>query len=144
MGLDDEIGAARMTMRDMRWGTYLALAALATGLLMIMGMCAQAEAGTEFSDRQRPQISMAVKEHAISPSVADPFAEPMADKTIHTGGIPVAESRALVELSRAANADRHIQIGILLIIVALMAATTFSLWRWQLRGLISEAANRDA
>jgi hypothetical protein len=144
MGLDDEIGATRMTMPDVRWGTSLALAALATVLLMIMGMATQANAGTELSARHAPQVSIPADALVISPSATEPFALPMADETIHTGGIPVAEGRALVDLARAANADRHIQIGILLMIVALMAATTFSLWRWQLRGLISEASNRDA
>ncbi|WEZ82959.1 hypothetical protein P6U16_18710 [Rhizobium sp. 32-5/1] len=144
MGLDDEIGAMRMTMRDMRWGTCLAIAALVLVMLMIMGMMAQAKAGTELSARHAPQVSIPADALVISPSAADAFALPMADETIHTGSIPVAEGRALVDLARSANADRHIQIGILLMIVALMAATTFSLWRWQLRGLMSEASNRDA
>ncbi len=144
MGLDDEIGATRMTMRDMRWGTYLALAALATVLLMLTGMATQAKAGTETLNGQAPQISQPVNERIMSPPADVLFTLPVADESIHTGGIPFVEGRAFVDLARAAHAERHIQIGILLISIALMAATTFSLWRWQLRGLISEASNRDA
>jgi len=146
MGLDDEIGAARMTTQDMRWGTCLALAALAVGMLMIMGMWTKANAGPQPVTTFRGELTTTAAGDALAGahSVSWIATDPLADRTIHTGGIPVVEGVSLIELSRAASAERHIQIGILLIIVSLMAATTFSLWRWQLRGLISEAANRDA
>ncbi len=143
MGLDDEIGAARMTTRDMRWGTHLALAALVAAMLMLTGLMTQAMAGPH-PFGAHPAAAATTGTEARTTTAADRLDVPFADQTIHTGGIPIAEGRALIELSRAASADRHIQIGILLVIVALMATTTFSLWRWQLRGLVSDAANRDA
>jgi Ca-activated chloride channel family protein len=55
----------------------------------------------------------------------------------------IADAGTQVDLPQTATlADRHILIGLMLLAFALMAATTFSLWRWQLRGLIMEARNR--
>ncbi len=55
----------------------------------------------------------------------------------------IADAGKQVDLPQTATlADRHILIGLMLLAFALMAATTFSLWRWQLRGLVSEARDR--
>ena len=47
-------------------------------------------------------------------------------------------------IEAATVADRHIVIGLTLLAFSLMAATTFSLWRWQMRGLAAEAYHRGA
>ncbi|WP_438752755.1 marine proteobacterial sortase target protein [Pararhizobium sp. O133] len=55
----------------------------------------------------------------------------------------IADAGTQVNLPQTATlADRYILIGLMLLAFAVMAATTFSLWRWQLRGLIMEARNR--
>lgn len=55
----------------------------------------------------------------------------------------IADAGSQVDLPQTATlADRHILIGLMLLAFALMAATTFSLWRWQLRGLVLEARDR--
>jgi Ca-activated chloride channel family protein len=55
----------------------------------------------------------------------------------------IADAGKQVDLPQTATlADRHILIGLMLLAFALMAATTFSLWRWQLRGLVAEARDR--
>ncbi|MCW0000005.1 marine proteobacterial sortase target protein [Pararhizobium sp. YC-54] len=55
----------------------------------------------------------------------------------------IADAGKQVDLPQTATlADRHILIGLMLLAFAVMAATTFSLWRWQLRGLVSEARDR--
>ncbi len=55
----------------------------------------------------------------------------------------IADAGSQVNLPQTATlADRHILIGLMLLAFALMAATTFSLWRWQLRGLVLEARDR--
>ncbi|HTO34217.1 MAG TPA: marine proteobacterial sortase target protein [Pararhizobium sp.] len=55
----------------------------------------------------------------------------------------IADAGTQVDLPQTATlADRYILIGLMLLAFAVMAATTFSLWRWQLRGLIMEARNR--
>lgn len=55
----------------------------------------------------------------------------------------IADAGKQVDLPQTATlADRHILIGLMLLAFALMAAATFSLWRWQLRGLVSEARDR--
>ncbi|OBZ93356.1 membrane protein [Pararhizobium polonicum] len=65
-----------------------------------------------------------------------------AAPTARAAGL-IAQAGSQVNLPQTATlADRHILIGLMLIAIALMAATTFSLWRWQLRGLILEARHR--
>ncbi|KQY34748.1 marine proteobacterial sortase target protein [Rhizobium sp. Root483D2] len=55
----------------------------------------------------------------------------------------IADAGKQVNLPQTATlADRHILIGLMLLAFAVMAATTFSLWRWQLRGLVLEGRNR--
>ncbi len=71
--------------------------------------------------------------------VADRMA---AAPTAHAASL-IADAGSQVDLPQTATlADRHILIGLMLLAFALMAATTFSLWRWQLRGLILEARDR--
>jgi Holliday junction DNA helicase RuvB len=70
MGLDDEIGAARMTMRDMRWGTHLALAALIAAMLMLTGLLTRvARADILFIDEIH-RLSATVEE-ALYPAIED-------------------------------------------------------------------------
>ncbi|WEX86118.1 marine proteobacterial sortase target protein [Sinorhizobium garamanticum] len=52
MFLDDEIAAARTRRNEARWGFYLALAALAACIVMVLGLLAQASAQTA---EPRPQ-----------------------------------------------------------------------------------------
>ncbi len=55
----------------------------------------------------------------------------------------IADAGTQVDLPQTATqADRYIQVGLMLLAFAVMAATTFSLWRWQLRGLVMEARDR--
>ncbi|MBP1861044.1 marine proteobacterial sortase target protein [Rhizobium herbae] len=71
--------------------------------------------------------------------VADRMA---AAPTARAAGL-IADAGTQVDLPQTATlADRHILIGLMLLAFALMAATTFSLWRWQLRGLVLEARGR--
>ncbi len=55
----------------------------------------------------------------------------------------IADAGTQVDLPQTATlADRYIQVGLMLLAFAVMAAMTFSLWRWQLRGIIMEARDR--
>ena len=55
----------------------------------------------------------------------------------------IAEAGNQVSLPQTATlADRYILIGLMLLAIAVMAASTFGLWRWQMRGLILEARSR--
>ncbi|CAN7439469.1 marine proteobacterial sortase target protein [Pararhizobium sp. LjRoot255] len=55
----------------------------------------------------------------------------------------IAEAGNQVNLPQTATlADRYILIGLMLLAIAVMAASTFGLWRWQMRGLILEARSR--
>ncbi|MCV9961272.1 marine proteobacterial sortase target protein [Pararhizobium sp. BT-229] len=55
----------------------------------------------------------------------------------------IAEAGKQVDLPQTATlADRYILIGLMLLAFSAMAITTFSLWRWQMRGLILEARDR--
>jgi Ca-activated chloride channel family protein len=55
----------------------------------------------------------------------------------------IAQAGNQVNLPQTATlADRYILIGLMLLAVAVMAASTFGLWRWQMRGLILEARSR--
>ncbi|OJF96791.1 hypothetical protein AX760_02670 [Pararhizobium antarcticum] len=150
MGLDHEIGATRRAARPMRWRAHLALGTIAIGMLMTMGVGTQAAAEPQPATTLGAALTTSAAAGTAGAAMAGAHSsawrttESMADRSMHTGGIPAVEGASLVELSRASSAERHIQIGMLLIIVSLMAATSFSLWRWQLRGLISEAAHHDA
>jgi len=55
----------------------------------------------------------------------------------------IAQAGNQVNLPQTATlADRYILIGLMLLAVAVMATSTFGLWRWQMRGLILEARSR--
>ncbi|MBW9062675.1 marine proteobacterial sortase target protein [Rhizobium herbae] len=55
----------------------------------------------------------------------------------------IAQAGNQVHLPQTATlADRYILIGLMLLAVAVMATSTFGLWRWQMRGLNLEARSR--
>ena len=71
--------------------------------------------------------------------VADRMA---AAPTARAAGL-IAQAGNQVNLPQTATlADRYILIGLMLLAVAVMATSTFGLWRWQMRGLILEARSR--
>ena len=103
---------ARSTGRQIEYLLIASLMAITAALLFAMGIFSAAEAAEMTGDR----IALATR-----------FIT--ADAPLHTRHATML-------------ADRHIFFGLTLLGIAGMAATTFSLWRWQVRGLIMEARDR--
>ncbi|MEK1930638.1 MAG: marine proteobacterial sortase target protein [Pararhizobium sp.] len=88
-------------------------------------------------DDQRKAALQQSEERAIL--VADRMA---AAPTARAASL-IAEAGNQVNLPQTATpADRYILIGLMLLAIAVMAASTFGLWRWQMGGLIQEARSR--
>ena len=115
-----------------------ALAALALSLLPLLG--ATGRAGAEAPLGASAQFLQA---ESKTGSGLQPSAEMTSAMPIMNVASRTADSRSRFDLPQAATpADRHILIGLTLLAAALMAATTFGLWRWQLYGLTIEANRR--
>ncbi|WP_434064258.1 marine proteobacterial sortase target protein [Pararhizobium gei] len=72
--------------------------------------------------------------------VADQIA---AAPTARAANLIAQQGGSQVDLPQTATlADRYILIGMALLTMAIMAAATFGLWRWQMRGLYQEARSR--
>ncbi|MDK1490142.1 hypothetical protein QN219_08725 [Sinorhizobium sp. 7-81] len=144
MFLDDEIAAARTRRNEVRWGFYLALAALAACIVMILGLMAQASAQTAKAkpqrlvtllEQQRPNIFEAAVGNRDERAMV--VADRVADApTAHAASL-MAEANSQVNLPQTATAaDRQILIGLMLLAMALMSGTTFALWRQQIASLV--------
>jgi Ca-activated chloride channel family protein len=92
---------------------------------------------------EKPQQAIPEDQRKASLEQQDKQAMQVADRmaaapTARAAGV-IADAGKQVDLPQTATlADRHILIGLMLLAFALMAATTFSLWRWQTRDLGSE------
>lgn len=128
MFLDDEISDRHPRPNEARWGFYLAIAALAACVLMILGLLVPATAQAAESTSP-PAVHMRANDPpqskiAIGARLSDPgptMAASMAQRSAEVGpgmGLTTA-------------ADRQILAGLTLLATALFAGTAFGFWRSQ-------------
>lgn len=129
MFVDTEIGAATPRRQYTPYVEYLLVAALiavTVVLFFVMGFFSEASAAAAGD-----------MGHHIAG-----YASASEARVLHAAGLIVPAGHGFELPQAAARADRFILIGSALLAIALMAASTFGLWRWQIRGLMLEAHHR--
>ncbi|WP_026618917.1 hypothetical protein M728_002229 [Ensifer sp. WSM1721] len=111
MFLDDEIAAARARRRQARWGFYLALAALAACIVMVLGL--MADATVQAAESQPQPIVGHVSELGLPPPVAQADRQILIGLTLIATALPAATAFALwrsrVALPVRPEARRHVR-----------------------------------
>ncbi|ASY63804.1 hypothetical protein SJ05684_c23640 [Sinorhizobium sojae CCBAU 05684] len=145
MFLDDEISDRHPRPNEARWGIYLAIAALAACVLMILGLLVPATAQAAESTlppaaHMRPNDIAGPAQWAsdVATDVSLPATDPTtAASTAHR----IAEVDRQMGLTPAATAaDRQILAGLILIATALLAGTAFAFWRNQMAAFVKAEA----
>lgn len=131
MFVDTEIGATTPRRQHMPYVEYLLVAALVAVtivLFFVMGFFseASAEAGGDMGQH--------LAGYARTSN--------MDASALHTASLITPAGHGFELPQAATRADRYILIGLTLLSIAVMAASTFGLWRWQIRGLMQEAHHR--
>jgi len=131
MFVDTEIGTAaprRQHTRQLEYLMVAALIAVTIVLFFVMGFFSHASAATVGDVGQH--VAAYVRANGIEAGA------------MHTASLITPAGHGFELPQAATRADRYILIGLTLLAIAMMAASTFGLWRWQIRGLMLEAHHR--
>lgn len=142
MFLDDEISDRHPRPNEARWGFYLAIAALAACVLMILGLLVPATAQAAESTSPHA-VHMRPNDSAKGPpqwasDIATDVSLPATDRTTAASTAhriaEVDRQRGLIPAATAA--DRQILAGLILLATALLAGTAFAFWRSQMAAFV--------